>query len=136
MQAPTTKTFRFTVDDNGKFLYDPDGDWAYTRRNTLEFRTTSGPFTLHFEPVQAPGIPGFAPLGGPLTGEPDGEGGWVATTRVNDGLTDAYRNAIREANRPAEGGEGFVARYQYVIDGKTPEGVPFHAHDHNGIFVC
>ena len=47
MQAPSKKTFCFTVDENGKFSYCPK-NWAYTRRHTLEFRTDSGPFTLRF----------------------------------------------------------------------------------------
>ena len=133
--VPQHRIFRFTVDAQGKFSYDPPGDWRYDRNDTIDFSTRTGQFTIRFEPLNAPNIPGFNPLGGQLSASRRDDDSWVATTTVRDGLSDAQRDAIWNANKP-ENGDGFVAKYQYVIDVKTADGKEFHAQDHNGVFGC
>ena len=133
---PQTQRFEFEVDNDGKFTYTPPGNWSYNRNDTIEFSTTSGPFTIEFEPVYAPAKYGFDPFHGPLEGVGPAGGPWVAKTTINDGLSDAHRDAVWLANKP-EAGEGFVAKYRYVIYGEAETGgKKFYADDKNGIFGC
>ena len=132
---PATRRFRFDVRPDGTLQYDPPGEWGYNRHDTIEYFCPDGPFTIDFQPENAPAIPGFNPLGGPLTATPVA-GGFMAKTTVNDGLSDARRDAIWNANRPVGGGPGFVAKYRYYIDGESKTGGVFHAEDRIGVFVC
>lgn len=129
------RKFRFSVADDGTFSYYPNEDWRYNRHDDIEFSTDSGPFTIGFEPKSSPVIDGFNPLGGPLTAEEAKGGTWVAKTSVHDGLSDAKRDAIWNANKP-ENGDGFIAKYFYHIKGQKPEGGKFEDKKKNGVYYC
>src|SRR5262245_12754894 len=102
---PTTHRFEFTVGKDGNFLYGKR-EWSYRHGETRELLSSAGPFTIEFEPEDVPAIYGFDPFHGPLTAKErtvDGKREWVASTTIDDGLTDAQREAIRKANRPETG---------------------------------
>jgi len=135
--APERRRFTFTVDNKGSFLYDPSDPWDYNRHDTLEFRSPNGPFTIDFKEMVPSGIARFNPLGGPLIASKDDDGTWVAETTVIDNLSDAKRDAIWNANRPADGSSpGFVVKYNYQIDATQPDGKRVHEEQHHGVFGC
>src|SRR5215467_13091056 len=101
-------TFRFSVDDNGKFSYDPKGEWEYVHRYPVRFVSSTGPFTISVArtDVNAGSQDLQNPFGGNLQGQPAAGGTWAAEAKVQDGLTEAVRRTEWLA-------KGFIAKYKY-----------------------
>lgn len=126
-QAPT-KTFKFTVNRKGEFVYCPSSDWAYTHTDRIRFQSEAGPFTIDFIPINMAPEVKYSPLSGPLTSVNVGTAVYAADTSVNDELDDAAREGIVEKN-------GFIGRYRYSIK-VTIDGEVFTDDQKNGTYAC
>lgn len=129
------RLFKFTVDPQGQFHYDPPGDWAYGHTDQIRFQSDAGPFTLDVIPLTAIPDPSFNPLGAPLQSVPLQPGTYVADTAVTTSLTATDRETIRLANMSKEFPEGFISRYRYVI-AVSKGGKQFSDSQKNGVYSC
>lgn len=132
MSDSNKKVFTFSVDDSGQFTYEPSGDWAYTRKDTVRFETPSGPFSVRFlrkDGTEAPD-PTDGPLGEQLSATDQNEAGtWAAETEVRNSFSDEERLAIMALNG------GFIMKYNYAIT-VTKGGEQFSDSSHNGTWNC
>lgn len=113
--------FKFTVDENGNFEYDPPGTWNYDAGETIKVESTSGPFVFRFIHVDpSDGQPITNNQASPVVDSngnqemtirsesmPGGGQGFIRTTR-ND-------PAIIAAGLARTGIPGLVAEYRYAI---------------------
>jgi hypothetical protein len=131
------RVFRFSVEPGGKFTYDPSGDWAYHRPDTIRFETTSGQFTVNFVPKTVPPYANFNPLRGPLESTIYSNGVFAIETTVHDNLPESEREELRKENTSKAHPDGFIARYIYAIAVKDQNGRIVYKDDtHNGTYTC
>ncbi len=132
-----TKVFKFQVDADGTFRYDPPGDWAYGPDDLIRFESPSGDFTINFVPKVPPPQANFNPLGGPLSSTREPYGTFAVETPVKDGLNAQQRDAIKTMHKSPADPHGFIARYFYAISVKDPNGrILFKDDTHNGTYSC
>ena len=135
-QSGQTRIFKFRVDPDGQFHFDPDTEWAYGHNDLIRFQCETGPFSMAGVPISGDDYTSN-PLGFPLQSDPqDGAYTYHAVdTRVRDSLTEATRNTIRKANMGPEDREGFIGRFRYVIF-VTRDGKQFVSDQKNGVYQC
>ena len=136
MTPQEKRVFRFEVDNEGNFTYFPAGDWAYHRTDVIRFETQSGDFSINFIPKPDRKSSDYSFLHGPLASTPEPGGVYAVETRVHDELPDKERQQLFEAHAD-EGGEGFIAKYNYAIAVKDEnDRVLFKDDTHNGTYTC
>ena len=135
-QSPQTRTFKFRVDPEGRFHFDPSADWAYGHNDVVRFQCETGPFSMAGIPISGNDYDAN-PLGFPLKSDPqDGAYTYHAIeTKVKDALKEDDRITIRKANKGPGYPDGFVGKFRYVIF-VTRDGKQFISDEKNGVYVC
>ena len=136
MPAKNPQVFKFEVDNQGVFRYDPVGTWDYVHGHRVRFETKTGPFTISFQPTGGIMASEFNPLKGPLKSKPPVNGIHVAETKAEDPFTDSERKMIIKSHIEADHDKGFITAYQYVIDVTDANGRSRHDDHKNGSFSC
>ena len=134
-QPAKNLVFKFRVDSEGEFHFEPDKDWIYTHNDKIQFQCETGPFSMGSAAIS--GAYDSNPLGFPLKSAPqDGAYTYHAVdTKVTDYLTDSERETLRKANISSEYPEGFVGRFRYIIF-VTRDGKHFIHDQKNGVYAC
>lgn len=136
MKPPEKRVFRFEVDNEGNFTYDPAGDWAYLKTDVIRFETQSGDFTINFIPKPDEKSSDYAFLHGPLASTLESGGMYAVETRVDDDLPKKTREELFESHKETSG-VGFIAKYNYAIAVKDKnDRVLFKDDTHNGTYTC
>ena len=135
-QSGQTRIFKFRVDSDGRFHFDPPGEWAYGHQDVVRFQCETGPFSMAGVPIAGNDYY-LNPLGFPLQSDPQ-DGAYTfhaAETKVNDPWPEEKRKTIQKANMGPKHPDGFVGRFRYVIF-VTRDGKQFISDEKNGVYAC